>query len=623
MTTEQIPLNKLIPGKANVRKTGAKTGIEELAANIQALGLLQNLQVRPAEDGKYAVEAGRRRFFALKLLAKQKHIAKDEPIDCRVLAHGEDATEVSLAENVMRLPMHPADQFEAFKAMADAGKGPEDIAARFGTTPTIVRQRMRLATVSPKLLAAYRNEEMTLDQLMAFTVSDDHEAQVTVWRELPQWSREPHVIRRNLTRQHAEATSARALLVGIEAYLAAGGGVIRDLFDEQHEGYLTDSALLDRLCAERLEREAEAIRAEGWKWVEIQPERDHAAFRGFGHVYPERQPLTEEQEAELSRLTAAHDALCEQHGDNPSEDEAAEIDALADQIDALQRGNAAWKPEDVARAGAVLGIGYGGRLDVERGLVRPEDMPVAEERPAAAAKTRGGSTAEKPEGSELPAALVEDLTAQRTAALRAMLAGNTDVALLAVVHAMALEVLYRYGADSCLEVKLASTELRHSAPGIEHGPAAQALAEHEATWADALPKEAEQLWEWLAGQDREVHLNLLAFCAALSVNAVVKPHETGMGRVRHADQLAAALALDMTQWWQPTKASYLARVSKARALEAVAEGVSKSAAENLAKLKKDELAKLAEERLAGTGWLPALLRTKQPEAEPQPEAQAA
>lgn len=622
MTTEQIPLNKLTPGKANVRKTGTKTGIEELAANIQALGLLQNLQVRPTEDGKYSVEAGRRRFFALKLLAKQKHIAKDEPIDCRVLAPGEDATEVSLAENIMRLPMHPADQFEAFKAMNDAGKGPEDIAARFGCTPTIVRQRMRLASVSPKLLAAYRDEEMTLDQLMAFTVSDDHEAQVAVWRELPQWNRQPEAIRRNLTRQHVEADDDRAVFVGVEAYLAAGGGIIRDLFAEAHQGYLTDPALLERLAAERLEREAEAIRAEGWKWVEIQPELDETAYRDFGRVRPERHPLTPEQQEEIARLAEAHDALGAEYGDDLPEDKVQEMAALADQIDALQRGNTAWNPEDVARSGAVIGIGYGGKLAVARGLVRPEDMPAPEARAGAAAQRSSGKQS-KPETNELPAPLVEDLTAQRTAALRAMLADNQDVALLAVVHAMALQTLYRYGAGSCLELKLGSTELRYSAPGIEHGLAGQQLAGREAVWTRDLPQDAERLWDWLSSQDMPVRLDLLAYCAALSVNAVVKPHETGHGRTFHADQLAAALSLDMTAWWQPTKDAYLARVSKARILEAVAEGVSQSAAENLSKLKKDELVKLAEQRLEGSGWLPALLRAPHAEAEPQQEAQAA
>jgi ParB family chromosome partitioning protein len=125
-----IPLTQLVPSAQNVRKTGAKDGIEALAASIAAHSLLQNLQVRPAKGGHYEVVAGGRRLAALKLLAKQKQIAADYPVPCRAL-DGEDATEISLAENEMRLPMHPADQFDAFKKLADDGKGAEEIAARF------------------------------------------------------------------------------------------------------------------------------------------------------------------------------------------------------------------------------------------------------------------------------------------------------------------------------------------------------------------------------------------------------------------------------------------------------------------------------------------------------------
>ena len=190
MNIQMIPLNKLIPSPANARKTGASVGIEELAASIAAHGLLQNLQVRDGKGGKFEVVAGGRRLRALKLLAKSKAIAKSAEIPCHVL-EDEDAAEISLAENVVRLPMHPADQYDAFKAMADAGRGPEEIAARFGCSPTVVKQRLKLASVSPRLLASYRAEELNLDQLMAFTVSDDHAAQEAAWFEQPGVEPEP------------------------------------------------------------------------------------------------------------------------------------------------------------------------------------------------------------------------------------------------------------------------------------------------------------------------------------------------------------------------------------------------------------------------------------------------
>ena len=265
MTIQMIPLNKLIPSPANVRKTGALDGIDELACSIAAHGLLQNLQVRPGNGGKYEVVAGGRRLAALQRLAKAKTIAKSEDIPCHVL-DSEDATEISLAENLIRMPMHPADQYEAFKALADQGKGPQEIAARFGCSPATVKQRLKLANVSPRLIEAYRADEIDLDQLMAFAVSDDHAAQEQVWASLPRWNHSPETIRSHLMTGHVDADDRRVRFVGIKAYKKAGGHIVRDLFQPEHGGYLSDVAILDRLVIEKLEAEAVAVGLDMTQW---------------------------------------------------------------------------------------------------------------------------------------------------------------------------------------------------------------------------------------------------------------------------------------------------------------------------------------------------------------------
>jgi len=272
MNIQMIPLNALVPSPANVRKTGSKIGIDELASSIAAHGLLQNLQVRPVADDRYEVVAGGRRLAALKLLAKRKELEKDVAVGCNVL-NGDDDTEISLAENEMRQAMHPADQFEAFRQMVDDGRSIEEVASRFGATVLLVTQRLKLARVSPRLMKLYRREELTLEQLMAFTVSDDHAAQEAAWFDAPDYERHPRAIRRRLTAEHVAANDKRAVFVGIDAYREAGGQIVTDLFQSETEGYLTDPALLDRLCTARLEREAETIRAEklrdgqNSKWV--------------------------------------------------------------------------------------------------------------------------------------------------------------------------------------------------------------------------------------------------------------------------------------------------------------------------------------------------------------------
>jgi len=608
MKITNITLNKLVPSPANVRRTGAGIAIDELAASIEAHGLLQNLQICEGKGGKFEVVAGGRRLAALKQLAKAKKIAKDAPIPCHVL-DGENAGEISLAENVIRLPMHPADQYEAFKAIADAGKGPEEIAGRFGCTATVVKQRLKLASVSPRLMEAYRAEEISLDQLMAFTVSDDHAAQEAAWFDQPQWNRHPGNIRRALTAAHVEADDPRAVFVGVKAYVKAGGMVLRDLFDAEHEGYLTDVALLDRLATKKLEAEAKKISTEGWKWVEITPEIDRARVNAMESVDPETLPIDEKREEESERLAAEYDALVEEHGEDPPDEIAHQLQTLSNRIDELSTPELRWTTEDMARAGVVIGIGRNGALAMVRGLVGPEDETNAEP----SAEGDGGNVISiRKEPKLLSDKLVEDLTAQRTAALRTVLAGNADVALTATVHAMALPLFYGHSdTESCLMARFDSPSLHGSAEGIEDSPAAKMLAECAAIWQGRLPEAAGALWDWLAQQKTATRLDLLAFCAGSAVDAVKKPHDRdNVGRLAHADRLAVALRLDMAQWWQPSVASYLGRVSKPRIYEAVTEAISREAAQNLATIKtKAGLVAEADLRLSGKGWLPSVLRS--------------
>jgi ParB family chromosome partitioning protein len=114
---------------------------------------------------------------------QQKRLSRTAPVPCIVRTDGL-AEEDSLAENVQRAPLHPLDQFRAFQAMREKGRSEEEIAASFFVSPTVVKQRLKLAAVAPPLLKAYAEEQLTLDQLMAFTVNPDHARQEQVWEAL-------------------------------------------------------------------------------------------------------------------------------------------------------------------------------------------------------------------------------------------------------------------------------------------------------------------------------------------------------------------------------------------------------------------------------------------------------
>jgi len=618
----EIPLNKLVPAPDNVRKTLREGAIEERAASILAHGLLQNLTARPQldedrrETGKYEVFAGRTRLAALKLLASQKKIAKNAPIPCNIREDG-IGKELSLVENVGRDALHPADEFEAFRDLAEQGLGAEDIAARFGVTPRVVKERMKLGAVSPALMALYRQAAMTLEQLMAFTVIADHARQQEVWEGLS-FDRSAHRIRRTLLESHVPATDRRALFVGVAAYEAAGGVIVRDLFSEDGGGYLADVALLDRLARTKLDETVEAIRPEGWKWIEATLDFPHS--HGLARVYPRNVELPDteaarldEIEAELDPLLAALEEAVEP--DPELERQVAALNAEYEQIDGKQR---VYEPEAVARAGAFVTIGHDGTPEIARGFVRPEDVPVevpsstdtSEAAPADDGADPSAPEREEEEPSRISGALIADLSAHRTMALRDALAMHPNIALAAITHALALDYFYLgQKAHSCLRIQVHRTQLEMSATGVGESTAGRSVEARQEAWAARTPTEPRELWAFILGLSAEDCLSLLAHCVSFAVDAVDTGANTRQA-LAHSDLLAESVNLDMRQSWKPTVASYLGRVPKALIQEAVSEGVSPEAAARIAGFKKADMAHAAGDLLKDTGWLPKQLRPR-------------
>ena len=159
-----VPLSRLALASENVRKTPPDPQADaELKASIAALGLLENLVVRadrPEEqDGaeRYAVVAGGRRLKAIQALVEDDVFDPDHPVPCLVKSGDVEPGEISLAENVIRIAMHPADQVVAFAKLTEAGQSVAAIASRFGMSERLVEQRLRLGNAAPELLEAYRN----------------------------------------------------------------------------------------------------------------------------------------------------------------------------------------------------------------------------------------------------------------------------------------------------------------------------------------------------------------------------------------------------------------------------------------------------------------------------------
>ncbi|WP_324828856.1 ParB/RepB/Spo0J family partition protein [Qipengyuania zhejiangensis] len=643
-SSRDIPFSQLVLSQKNVRRLKAGLSIEDLAEDIYRRTLLQSLNVRAMldEDGKetgmFEVPAGGRRFRALELLVKTRRMAKDQPVPCVVREAG-IAEEDSLAENVMREGLHPLDQFRAFSALIEAGLSEDDIAARFFVSVSTVRQRLRLASVAPSLLEIYGEDGMTLEQLMAFTVNDDHARQEQVWEQVkdtPYIS--AHQIRRMLTEDAIPAGDRRVRFIGLDAYVEAGGYVMRDLFSEQNEGWLQDPVLVEQLVNAKLATAAEEIGAEGWKWVEAAIDLPYGCESGKRRITGTTVPLTEEEQARLDALVEKYDAIGEEYQDGS--DLPDEVDARLTEIDeeltALNIRPVTYDPDEQARAGVFISLTHDGRLRIDRGYVRPEDEPVADgedaplyregvEQPSGPAISVGGHASDEAAADEeddairpLPDRLVSELTAVRTVALRNALACHPQAAFIAVLHALYLSVFRSHGTHGCVQIEVTQAWLGNVAPNLRETPWSEAIQARHEQWAERLPDEPALLWDALVELPQDEQMALLAHCVSLGVNALFEPVKGYEGRtsahgiqqrIAAADALATVVGLDMAEaGWTPTVDNYLGRVTKPRIIEAVREAKGDATAVLIEHLKKGDMAREAERLLEGTGWLPEPLR---------------
>lgn len=545
--------------------------------------------------------------------------------------------------------MHPLDQFKAFKRMVDGGMTSEEVANAYFTTARYIEQRLALAKVSPVLHEIYAQDGMTLAMLEAFTSHPDHDRQEQVWDVIQHsHNSDPWRIRQMLTESTVPASDKRAKFVGVDAYVAAGGTMLRDLFDTDDGGWLQNPSLLDQLVADKLKAVADEVANEGWKWITAARdlpyghEHDLRALTGaFADLSDEERAQREALREEQARLEAEYQD-CDELPDEVDQ-RFGEIEAA---LDVFERRPVSYDPSDIARAGVFISIDRDGELIVDRGYVRPEDeTPVAvesddeyvpgndtdadsgtgESSGQRAVITIGGQPAEPDEEDEgdavkpLPEKLVAELTAHRTLALRDALGANPHIALTALLHKLVRDTFRRSSQGAAIEVSVREVHFREQGKDLADSTYAQSVSERHQGWKTDLPADDDALWDWLVTLDDASRLALLAHCVAYGINALYeRPNPfsaTGVSqhgldrRMAEADRIAHATGLDMVEaGFRPTVDNYLGRVTKPRILEAVREGAGDRAADLIAHLKKGDMAKEAERLLADTGWLPEPLR---------------
>lgn len=641
-----IPLCLLALAPENVRKTPpAASAQAELKASIAAHGLIGNLVARANgkdEEGRqrYAVVAGGRRLAALQALAEDGAIGADHPVPCLV-APKKGGGELSLAENVAREAMHPADQVTAFSALAADGLAVSAIAARFGVSERTVEQRLRLGNAAPELLEAYRAGTIDLETLKAFAVTTDRERQLAAYEQvsghgyrISAWQ-----VRRLLTDERVPAGSDLARFVCVDDYEAAGGAVLRDLFaDEEERGvWLEDPALLEELAGKKLQAEADA-QSQRWKWAEARVDVDWNDVARFGRITPEPSEPTAEESAEIDRLNERQHDLANMDEEDWTEELEAESVTNEARIEEIGEGieaRARFRPEDHAIAGCIVTIGRDGALQRIEGLVRPKDMPEQSD-PARKAAAEGGNgpadgtesapaetAGSDPDRVRAPAisgpqaapvdpraqarqeagvgvGMADDLRAIRNTLVKANLATNFSAAFDLVVFQLARGVFARGFTVAYHALDIAVNETADRPPlrmnDREFGkasPGEAMLADRSALPLDWLDEDDEAAsFAALRALTAAEKKKLFAACVARTLKGQLSFEH---GARPETEATIARLGIDFAKYVRPTTDLVWSRLRKDRILAIARQTLGPAWAQARAKYSKADLAAAMEE----------------------------
>ena len=605
---QTIPLSKLVASPRNVRRHTDAAADAELKASIAAHGLLQNLVVRAGPKGKFEVEAGERRRKAMLALAEDKGLPRDHQVTCLVLSADSDAApEASLAENFHRLAMNPADEAQAFAALIEGGATIEQVARRFGLTVRFVEGRLRLATLAPVVFDALAAGEITLDMAKAYGATSDQQIQTRVFSEISAayYSPTPDSIRRMVLTGTVRGSDPRAKLVGRDAYVAAGGRIERELFDNADTESWVDVALLESLAAEKMAEEARELAAQnGLAWVKptLDPYASHDLVEGLVRLPAEPAPLSEAETARLEELDAswdAHAAVLEDEESAPEAIEAAEaaIAAIERETQDIRNRPPVLPDDHKGSAGMILTLSREGKPVLQPVFYGERDVSVADRDDSIEVVSSDGEAGLR--RATLSRRLVDELAMQRRDVLALHLASDPVLALDVMVFTLA-------DADSHdWQARTAST-IRGGLPngplvGFEPADAAatRALVELRAaldeTWRSGRDQ-CERFDRFRALAD-EARAAWLGHVVARSLEASL--NMSGERRIPFQDHLGTLIGIDMAQWWRPTAANYFDRVPKQVILEALGEVGGAELASRYMSVKKADLAASAERIFAG------------------------
>lgn len=621
-----IAFNKLYLSDSNVRKTRSDADDAQLSADIEARGLLQNLIVTKGKKrGTFAVIAGGRRLRAIEMIVERGAWQPETEIECKLIDGTEtEAGEVSLAENFQRVGMSPAEECRAFQHFITEGNDVAAVAQRFGLTQRFVEGRLRLANLAEPIFAALAGGDISLDHAKAYASTTCHDTQLRTYEQYRHgYNVSAEAIRRAVASTGLSGVSAIALLVGEDAYTAAGGRIERDLFSETSDDRWIDPDIARQLAAATMEAEAARLAAEtGLAWIAPVAGPNSWTARSEMNVHPVRLPPAPISDEAQTRITAIETRLAEindlydqaeTEGDDGKTDWDAletEFDALGDERQALENPIAELPAEWRSQVGRFLILTNAGEMvlqdeyfsETRLRFEAAEDgnlVATAEER---SDRGSGGSVpakpAHKPEavapGGDKPisARLFDELAVQRRNVLAASLLADPGLALDYAIFAMCDKGWD--GSGTTIRAPRADDPVRDAPSGLAESMIADAGDALHRHWQE--PGDAPARFLAFRALDDEAKAAWLAFAVAGSLEAK-KGHSSEYHPI-HA-VLGSLLDVDVAALWRPTSENFFDRIPKGACLAALADVGGSELTGRYAASKKHELSASCQKLFSG------------------------
>ena len=617
-----VPYKKLRQTSLNARKHNVDTlnfkrGIISLARSIAARNLLQNLIVfsdDEVEQDCWFVAAGQRRLMALDYLHRVGAIDDDYPVRVDFIDKA-DALVVSVSENNDRVAMHLSDLIASINELANNGDSVEMIATKFGYKASYVRKLMKLANMAPELMQLLRNNKISLNQLIALSITDDHDLQLKAWENCS-FDKSPKDLRRLALNEEEPVSDNKYIkVIGIDAYRDAGGEIKHDLFTqhESHGGYILNPSLVQELALNKLQMLAEQVaNNEGWSWYGSQERLESWGDDSKRYEFPRPQlddyAFTTEQQNQLDtiydkleNIKFAMDEAEELSGEKkwealrPLSKERNELEQQKSKIlDAAE-----FTQEYKSQRGVIVSIGYHGDIVFTRGLMKLVDK-ASKEKKAVKVNTDGTVVPV----TQVSAALARSLSCERTLAVQAALLQKPEIALALTVQKLALSVFSAgyHQNPACLTIQETTRTMIEAAPGCEDGEAVKQLRVAKSKWSDTLPKGWEDDFTLLTSLGTDQLLELQAFCVAATLDGSVSQYEPK--KKSNLQKLEFAMNFDIHEYWKPTAQNLWSRLKKEGMIDQLNQaGVSVNKDEFMA-FKKGDAAKRAEQLIDGIKWVP-------------------